>query len=80
MEEFFNAIVNFVSSTWPNVWVIVNYVLIGLGTAVVILTSIDLAIPDEKDKGFMKNIVMKIPILGKFLEWLIRFSILRTEK
>lgn len=51
----------------------VQYVLIGLGSVVVIGTAIDAAIDDTVDKGFMKK-VMAIPVLGSFLEALKRFS------
>ena len=51
----------------------VQYVLIGLGSVVVIGTAIDAAVDDTVDHGFMKK-VMAIPVLGSFLEALKRFS------
>lgn len=51
----------------------VNYVLIGLGSLVIIGTGIDAMVDDTVDKGFMKKI-MAIPVLGSFLEALKRFS------
>jgi hypothetical protein len=44
-----------------------------LGGAVVVGTAIDAAIPDEKDKGFMKKI-LEIPVLGSVLKGLSKFS------
>ena len=41
--------------------------------AVVIGIGIDMIVPDEIDKGFMKK-VMAIPVLGSFLAALKRFS------
>jgi len=54
------------------------YVLMGLGTLVLLGTVIDSLIPDEKDGGFMKK-VMGIPVLGSFLEALKRFSPLNVK-
>lgn len=51
----------------------VSYVFIALGTLVVLGIGIDKMIPDEKDKGFMKY-VLKIPVLGKLLEAIAKFS------
>lgn len=51
----------------------VSYVLMGLGSAVVLGLGIDAMIPDETDGGFMKK-VMGVPILGTFLTALSRFS------
>ena len=51
----------------------VQYVLLGLGSIVVIGTAIDAAVDDTVDKGFMKK-AMAIPVLGSFLEALKRFS------
>lgn len=51
----------------------VNYVLLGLGSLVIIGTAIDSVVDDTVDKGFMKKL-MAIPVLGSFLEALKRFS------
>lgn len=51
----------------------VQYVLLGLGSVVVIGTAIDAVVDDKVDGGFMKKI-MAIPVLGSFLEALKRFS------
>lgn len=51
----------------------VQYVFIGLGSLVVIGSTIDSIIPDEKDHGFMKKI-LNMPILGDFLKFMTKFS------
>lgn len=51
----------------------VSYVLIGLGSVVVIGTAVDAMIPDEVDKGFMQKI-LAIPVLGDLLKALTKFS------
>ena len=51
----------------------VSYVLIGLGTLVVVGTGVDKVIPDEYDKGFMK-FVLGIPVLGVLLKAVAKFS------
>jgi hypothetical protein len=65
----FDAILTFLKSLAP--WV--SYVLIGLGSAVVLGTGIDKMIPDEKDGGFMTK-AYNIPVLGGLLKSLARLS------
>ena len=73
--ELWETLVNFLMTLAP--WV--KYVFIGLGSLAVAGTAIDAAVPDEKDKGFMKKI-MKIPVLGGFLEFIKRFSPFNIKK
>lgn len=56
-----------------------GYILAGLGSLVVILSAVDAAVPDAKDKGFFKKI-LAIPLLGDLLKGMIRFSLFRSEK
>ena len=51
----------------------VSYVLIGLGSLVVIGMGVDYIIPDSVDKGFMGKI-LNVPILGMVLKALSKFS------
>lgn len=51
----------------------VEYVLIALGSLVVIGTGVDAIIPDEKDHGFMKKLYA-VPVLGELLKALAKFS------
>lgn len=54
-------------------------VLAILGSLVVILTIVDKVVPDEKDNGFMKKL-LDIPVVGKLLKDLRRFSLFRAKK
>lgn len=56
-----------------------QWVLMGLGSAVVIGTAIDKSIDDKFDKGFMKK-AMNIPVVGLFLKVLSRFSPLNFKE
>ena len=67
-------IVDFLMSLAP----CVKYIILSLGSIVVVGTSIDAMIPDEKDKGFMKKI-MNIPVLGDLLKTLAKFSPFNTR-
>jgi hypothetical protein len=51
----------------------VTYVLMALGSLVIIGSAVDSVIPDEKDKGFMKKL-FEIPVLGDLLKALAKFS------
>lgn len=57
----------------------VEYLLVGLGSLMVIASGIDSVVDDSKDGGFYKKI-KNIPILGSFLGALEAFSIFRTKK
>jgi hypothetical protein len=57
----------------------VSYLLMGLGSLVIIGTVVDAMIPDEKDGGFMKK-ALGLPILGGLLEHLKRYSPLNVKE
>ena len=65
----FQGIIDFLNSLAP--WVV--YVFSGLGMLVVVGIGIDAIIDDKIDGGFMKKI-LKLPVLGSFLEYITRFS------
>lgn len=54
---------------------IVMWVLAGLGSAVVLATAIVAATPTKEDDGW-KEKIYAIPVLGAFLLFLERFSII----
>ena len=55
-----------------------QYIIMGLGGIVVIVTAVDTAIPDDIDKGFMKKLLDK-PIIGDLLRALKKFSPFNTK-
>jgi len=70
----FTPILVFLGSLAP--WI--NIVFAVLGALVLLGTFIDSVIDDKVDGGFMKKI-LAIPVLGAFLEALIRFSPFNTR-
>ena len=58
---------------------IVSTIVACIGTLVVVLTGIDLIIPNKYDKGFM-GWFRNLPVVGDICAFFIRFSIFRSEK
>ena len=67
MDQNVSMVLVYLSTLAP--WV--NYVLMGLGSVVVIGTAIDVMLPD---KGAFTTKVMAIPVLGPILTALSKFS------
>ena len=75
LESLFSQLFTWLGDKYPITAIITSII----GSIVVILTAIDAFIDDSKDKGFMK-VVLNVPVLGSFLHFLTRFSILRGDK
>lgn len=68
IDTWFNIL-----TTLSGIWSYFPIIFQILGALTIIGTVIDKLIPDEKDGGFMTKI-LNIPILGKILSALSRFS------